>query len=201
MKDFYYTVSNSAKGHYSDRGSKFYSFIFPVENTEKIKGILHELRVKHHSAHHHVYAYALGPDLEDYRAYDDGEPSNSSGIPVLGQIRSNDISNVLIVVIRYFGGTKLGIPGLINAYKTAAANAIMNAEIIKKTIDSVYRIEFDYPDIGFVQKVIKDLHIKVIKKEFSEKCSMLLSLPCSEAEIAENMLKQNHRLIIRQIRD
>ena len=124
--DAFYTIETESSGFYSEKGSKFYAFAFPVNCEQKIKEIQQNLRKKYYDARHHVYAFVLGAEKQIYRASDDGEPPNSSGMPVLGQIRSFELSNILIVVVRYFGGTKLGVPGLINAYKSAARDALDN---------------------------------------------------------------------------
>lgn len=199
MDDYYYTVEHKASGKYFEKGSKFLSFIYPAEDTHTIRKILDTLRKEYHNAHHHVYAYMLGHDIKDFRAYDDGEPSGSSGMPVLGQIRANELTNVLIIVVRYFGGTKLGIPGLIHAYKEAAANAIENTRIIKKTIDILYNIEFDYPETGFVQKIIKELDLKIIDQKFMEKCSMVFSIRRSESNLIERSFSRNHKVKINKL--
>ncbi|PLX14682.1 MAG: YigZ family protein, partial [Marinilabiliales bacterium] len=132
--DQYLTISKPSEGLFKDRGSKFLAFAYPVSSEEEIKAFQEQLRSDYHDARHHCYAYMLGPKKENYRANDDGEPSSTAGKPILGQIRSFDLTNILIVVIRYFGGTKLGVGGLINAYKTAAEEALKNAKIIRKTL-------------------------------------------------------------------
>ena len=130
----YKTIKSKSEGSYKDKGSKFYAFAYPVTTEDEIKEIQAKLRKEYYDARHHVFAWRLDADKKRFRASDDGEPSNSSGPPILGQIQSYDLTNILIVVIRYFGGTKLGIPGLINAYKTSAKEAIENTEIIEKEV-------------------------------------------------------------------
>ena len=131
-KDNYLSIEKRSEGIYKDRGSKFLAFAFPVYQEDEIKDILAELRKEYHDARHHCYAYRLGASKEIYRVNDDGEPSSSAGKPIFGQIQSNDLSNILIVVVRYFGGTLLGVGGLINAYRSAAADALINASIIER---------------------------------------------------------------------
>ena len=143
-EDKYRTVNAIAEGLYKEKGSRFISFIYPVKSEEEIKDIVAGLKTKYYDARHHCYAYCLGANRERFRANDDGEPSSTAGKPILGQIVSNDLSNVLIVVIRYFGGIKLGVSGLIQAYKEAASDAINNAEIVERTVDEVIRVRFTY---------------------------------------------------------
>ena len=135
MEDFYKTIAVPAEGLYKEKGSKFISFAYPVQTEEQIKGIVAELKDKFYDARHHCYAWMLGAGKKNFRANDDGEPSSTAGRPILGQIQSNDLTNILIVVVRYFGGTKLGVSGLIHAYREAAADALNHAEIIEKTVD------------------------------------------------------------------
>ncbi len=199
MDDVYYSIKSPSTGFFSDKGSKFHAFAFPVNNQDKIKDILNQLKKEYHDARHHVYAYILGPDYEDFRANDDGEPSNSSGMPVLGQIRSNNLTDILIVVVRYFGGTKLGVPGLINAYKAAAAHAIENAEIIEKTVMIKIKLEFDYSEISFAERVINELDIFVTSRDFTDKCRMICEVRKSAGEKALSLFAQNHKIIVKEI--
>ena len=155
-EDKYRTVNAIAEGLYKEKGSRFISFIYPVKSEEEIKDIVAGLKTKYYDARHHCYAYCLGANRERFRANDDGEPSSTAGKPILGQIISNDLSNVLIVVIRYFGGIKLGVSGLIQAYKEAAADAINHAEIVERTVDEVIRVHFAYVVMNDVMKVLKE---------------------------------------------
>jgi uncharacterized YigZ family protein len=197
MDDVFYTIKSEAKGFFSDKGSKFHAFAYPVNSEVQIKSILQELRKQFHDARHHVYAYMLGADCDNYRANDDGEPSNSSGPPILGQIRSHNITNVLIVVIRYFGGTKLGIHGLINAYKSAAIDALNNAEIIEKFLEEQIEIRFEYSEMAFVQKVIKEYELTVINQDFRESCLILITVRLSDYHKIFDIFQQNHKLEIK----
>ncbi len=198
MDDVYYTIKSNAEGFYSEKGSKFQSYIYHVENQSEIKEILQKLRKKYHDARHQVYAYLMGKNKQEFRANDDGEPANSSGMPVLGQIKAHNLTNVLIVVIRYFGGTKLGIPGLVKAYKTAAANAIENAVIIKKTIDDKFSVRFDYEQIKFINNVINDTEVNIITRKFEESCYIDFSVRKSFSEKVEKMIRKNPKIQIKK---
>jgi uncharacterized YigZ family protein len=161
MFDEYKTIAEKSEGIFREKGSKFLAFAFPVETEDEISAIRVELRKKYFDARHHVYAFQLGVENPAYRASDDGEPSNSSGPPVLGQIRSYGLTNILIVVVRYFGGTKLGVPGLINAYKSAAKNALDNAKIVEKKVVMAVKIGFSYQSLNEVMKILKTDGVKI----------------------------------------
>lgn len=174
--DLYKTIEKVSEGLYKDKGSKFISYVYPVTCEEEIKEIVAKLKKQYYDARHHCYAYMLGHEKTIFRAVDDGEPSSTAGKPILGQILSNEITNVLIVVVRYFGGTKLGVGGLINAYKTAAADAIENNEIIEKTLDAYFKIQYDYILMNSVMKIIKDENLEVLKQDFDNLCTMYLKV-------------------------
>ena len=174
--DEYLTISKPSEGLFKDRGSKFLAFAYPVSSEIEIKEIQEKLRSNYHDARHHCYAYMLGKDKNTFRANDDGEPSSTAGKPILGQIRSFDLTNILIVVIRYFGGTKLGVSGLINAYKTAAEEALRNAKIIKKTLHDIYELRFEYPVMNDIMRIMKEEKIEHIDQNFELSCSITLSL-------------------------
>ena len=174
--DEYLTIDKPAKGLYKDRGSKFIAFAYPVNSENEIKKIQEQLRVEYHDARHHCYAYMLGLEKDIYRANDDGEPSSTAGKPILGQIRSFDLTNILVVVIRYFGGTKLGVGGLINAYKTATEEALKNALIIKKTLLDIYILKFEYPSMNDIMKILKEENIDLVDQKFDLSCSVSISL-------------------------
>ncbi|MDK2978822.1 MAG: hypothetical protein PWP52_1536 [Bacteroidales bacterium] len=180
--DEYLTISKPSEGLFKDRGSKFLAFAFPVSSEEEIKVIQEQLRNKYHDARHHCFAYMLGPEKKVYRANDDGEPSSTAGKPILGQIRSFNLTNILIVVIRYFGGTKLGVGGLINAYKTAAEEALNNAKIIKKTLHDIYELKFDYPQMNEIMRIMKEENIEQIDQHFELTCSITLALRKAEVD-------------------
>lgn len=196
MVDTYKTIKNESEGFFKDRGSKFLAYAFPVESEDKINEHRAALRKKHYDARHHVYAFNIGAENGFFRASDDGEPSNSSGPPVLGQIRSFELTNILIVVVRYFGGTKLGVPGLINAYKSAAFDAIKNAEIIQKVIEKALIIEFDYPHINEAMRLTKEEGIRISGQSFELVCRMELKIKRSLFEKVYQSFKKNHHLKI-----
>jgi len=189
--DSYKTVEGESHGIYREKGSRFIAYAYPVSDTEQIKDITERLRKEYHDARHHCYAYMLGYDRNVWRVNDDGEPSGTAGKPILGQINSNELTDILIVVIRYFGGTLLGVSGLINAYRSAAADAIANAVIITKKLTCSINIEFPYVVLNDVMKIIKENHeIQQISHNFDNDCSITLSLPLSlEKPITARLLK------------
>lgn len=174
FEDTFFTVARTSEGLYKDKGSKFLSFSFPVKDEEDIKNHLSELRKKYYDARHHCFAWTLGQAGDRYRANDDGEPNHSAGDPILGQIRSNNLTNILIVVVRYFGGTKLGMSGLIQAYKTSAALAITENEIIVEQVKSSVSIKFPYPVMNDVMKLIKTYDLQILSQELTLDCQMQL---------------------------
>ena len=183
VKDTYKTLKKASEEVlFKDRNSKFFGIAFPVSSEEEVKTHLEELRKKHHSARHWCYAWQLGKDDFQYRANDDGEPSNSAGMPIYGQIQSFEVTEVLVVVVRYFGGTKLGVGGLINAYKTTAQMALEASEIEERTIDKQFVVEFDYPEINKVMRVIKENDLNVVEQKLELDCKVFLSVRKSEAE-------------------
>ena len=171
ITDTFLSISRPSKGLFKDNGSRFIAHAYPVETEEEIKTIIDSLKKEYHDARHHCYAYRLGYKREIFRANDDGEPSSSAGRPILGQIDSNNLSDILVVVVRYFGGIKLGIPGLIRAYKTSTADAIANNEIIEKTATKRYKVSFGYMSMNDMMKMVKDLNLKQEKQEFDMACS------------------------------
>lgn len=176
INDTYQTVSIKSNGFYKEKGSKFISIVFPVNNIETIKTILEELRKEYHDARHICYAYRLGYEGEEYRINDDGEPSGTAGKPIFGQILSNNITNVLIVVIRYFGGTKLGVSGLIQAYKAAAADAILQNNIEERIVYKTLKVVFGYPDMNTIMQLVKNHNIMVLSQDFNIQCSLHLAI-------------------------
>lgn len=196
MEDKYLTISAPAEGLYKEKGSKFIAFAIPVSNVEQIKEILEEKRKEHHDARHVCYAYILGVDKADYRSNDDGEPSGTAGRPILGSLLSAGVTNVLIAVVRYFGGTKLGTSGLINAYKVASADALENAEIIEKTVDEEIHITFDYLVMNDVMKIIKDVAPQVLSQQFDNDCKMVLAIRKGDAPNLIDRLQKVESLII-----
>jgi len=183
MEDTYRSIDKPSTGIYKEKGSKFLSFAYPVKDEEEIQELIHQLRKQYYDARHHCYAYILGKDMETYRANDDGEPNHSAGDPILGQIRSQELTQVLIVVVRYFGGTKLGVGGLIRAYKTAAAEALLSAHTIIKTVMVPLAFTFEYLSMDEIMRTIKRYDLKIIAQEFDNNC--LIKLECRESLVEE----------------
>jgi uncharacterized YigZ family protein len=180
--DIYKTISSPSQGLYKEKGSRFVSFSFPVYEQDEIKKLIETIRKEHHEARHHCYAWMLGVDRSQWRVNDDGEPSGTGGRPILGQINSAGLTNILIVVSRYFGGTLLGVSGLINAYKTSAASAISNAEIVEKTLQSHYEIVFPYLCMNDVMKIIKEENISQSNQNFDTECRITISFRLGATE-------------------
>ena len=170
--DTYLSIASTSEGLFKDKGSRFIAFAHSVESEEEVKAIVGSIKKEYHDARHHCYAYRIGKDGEKYRANDDGEPSGSAARPILGQIDSMGLSDVLVVVVRYFGGIKLGIPGLINAYRTAAADALGKSEKITKTAGSWYRMEFGYNRLPEVMKILKEMDLPQRAQNFGNECSI-----------------------------
>ncbi len=181
MEDTFKTIETASKGYFKDKGSKFFAYAYPVKTEEEIKEILTTLRKEHHSARHHCYAWRLGTKEIIFRANDDGEPSSSAGKPILGQLLSFEVTNTLIVVVRYFGGTLLGVSGLINAYRTAAAEALNNSTISTKLIENRYELHFTYNELNDVMQIIKQENLTIESTKFEEKCSLIFLVRKSEA--------------------
>ena len=182
IRDTYKSIAAESRGLFKDNGSRFIAHAYPVETEDEIKEIVAALKKEYYDARHHVYAYRLGYLGDKFRANDDGEPSGSSGRPVLGQIDSNELSDILVVVVRYFGGIKLGIPGLIRAYKTATADAIANAEIVEKIACKRFKVHFGYMGMNNVMKVFKDMGLDQKNQQFDMECSMETSVRLSQVD-------------------
>ncbi len=178
----YKTIRSSSEGIFRDRGSRFLSFTFPIADQAEIKPILDQLRKEHHDARHHCFAYMLGSERTIFRSSDDGEPSGTGGRPILGQINSFELTNILIVVVRYFGGTLLGVSGLINAYRSAAESAIQNSEIIECTLKEYYKISYPYISMNDVMKIIKEEDISQTDQSFETVCSIIISFSTTSKE-------------------
>ena len=174
--DTYHTIAGPAQGLYKEKGSKFLAFAFPVRSTDEVKQHLEALRKEYFDARHHCYAYILGPTKDAYRANDDGEPSGTGGRPIHGQLLSADLTDTLVVVVRYFGGVLLGASGLANAYKTAARDAIEHAEIIEKTIDIRYRLHFEYATMNDVMRILKDYDLRPENANYNLDCTLEVSV-------------------------
>jgi uncharacterized YigZ family protein len=178
--DTYKTISKPSEGLFKDRGSKFIGYALPVKSETEAKKIISDIRAEHGKARHFCWALRLSPDRSVFRLNDDGEPSGTAGRPILNTLLSADLTNILVVVVRYFGGTLLGVPGLINAYKTAAQEAIAAAEIIEQTVNDVYRLSFGYLAMNEVMKLIKDENLKMSNEIFDNDCSLEVSVRKSQ---------------------
>ncbi len=186
--DLYKTIERPSEGIYKEKGSKFLAFAYPLTTEDEVKPLVQELKTTYYDARHHCYAWQLGIDGNLFRANDDGEPSGTAGKPILGQIRSHELTNILIVVVRYFGGIKLGTSGLIHAYKEAAADAILNAKIVKKTEDAYYDVQFAYDAMNDVMRIIKEEEPQIINQKFDLNCSMTLAKRCSQSNAMASRL-------------
>ena len=200
IEDKYKEIQTHSTGIYKEKGSKFIAYSYPVYSENQVKEKLEEVRKLEYSARHYCYAYILNPDKSSQRANDDGEPSSTAGKPILGQILSNDLTNILIVVVRYFGGVKLGVPGLIRSYKTAAADAIANSTLITKTIKEQYEVSFKYPQMNDVMRLIKEFDLEVVNTDFQIDCKLIFAVPKSKANDIVNTFKKNHELRIEYLK-
>jgi len=178
--DTYKTIAQPAEGLFKDKGSKFIAFAWPILSDAELKPILLKLRAEHTRANHFCYAYRLSPDRSVYRVNDDGEPSGTAGRPILNVLLSADLTNILVVVVRYFGGTLLGVPGLINAYKSAAAEAVQAARVIEKTVNDRYELKFDYLVMNDVMRLIKEEQLSVLEQQFDNECTILFEVRKSQ---------------------
>lgn len=200
VKDTYKTISKpSEEVLFKNRNSKFFGYAFPVTSEEEIKEHLEELKKKHHSARHWCYAWQLGKSDFHYRANDDGEPSNSAGMPIYGQIQSFEVTNILIVVVRYFGGVKLGVGGLINAYRTAAQMALEASRIVTRTIDVKFEISFDYPEMNKVMRVIKENNLNVVDQILELDCKIILKVRKNEAGRIYEKFDATYKVTIKEL--
>lgn len=187
--DFYQTIEKESIAEFKDRGSRFIAYAFPISSTDDFKKRLKQLKEEHPKAVHYCFAYRIGTDGNSFRSSDDGEPSGSAGRPILGQIDSKALSNAAIIVVRYFGGTLLGVPGLINAYKTAASFALQLNPIIKKPVLLNYRLQFDYTILNDVMRIIKKNDCIILKQELQLFCMLETSIPKSNQELCILQLK------------
>ena len=186
--DTYKTVATVSEGCITEQRSRFISCVLPVRTTEEVKEKIEAFRKQYHDAHHVCWAYMLGAERLQFRANDDGEPSSTAGKPILGVINSYGLTDVLIVVIRYFGGVKLGTSGLIAAYRTAALDAIAHVEIIEKTVDETITVEFSYPFLNDVMKIVKEINPQVVSQKLDMLCEITLQIRQSEIEKLKNRL-------------
>jgi len=197
MEDTYKTISKPAEGLFKDKGSKFIAYAYPVYAEDEIKELIQSIKKEHYSARHHCYAWRLGHEKLNFRANDDGEPSSTAGKPILGQIQSFDLTNILIVVVRYFGGTLLGVSGLINAYRNAALDVITNADIVEKIVEKQLIIEFDYGVMNDVMKLFKDEKLPQIDPQFDLRCSIKTLIRLNDTDRIELELSKIEGLKIR----
>ncbi|MGE5426666.1 MAG: IMPACT family protein [Methylococcaceae bacterium] len=188
MEDIYRTIEKPSEGLFKDKGSRFISYAFNVHSEEQIKEIVLSIKKEHHSARHHCYAWRLGMTNPVFRVNDDGEPSSTAGKPILGQIQSFELTNILIVVVRYFGGTLLGVSGLINAYRNAALDAINNAQIVERLIEKSFLIEFDYLVMNDVMKIFKDEKLPQVDPQYDLNCRVKTYVRLSESDRIEKSL-------------
>jgi uncharacterized YigZ family protein len=198
--DSYKTIIKpSEETLFKDRNSKFFGYAFPVLNEEDVKDFLEELKKKHHTARHFCYAYQLGIEEIKYRANDDGEPNNSAGMPIYGQIQSYDVTNILIVSVRYFGGTKLGVGGLINAYKSSAQITLEASEILEKTIDVFFQLNFEYDMMNKVMRIIKEKNIHIQDQKMELACEFIITIRKKEAKSVFNVFKNLYKVAIKVV--
>ena len=188
MTDTFLTITQPTTSLFKEKGSKFFAFAYPVDNEQEIKEKLDELRKKHYDATHHCYAYILGKEKKNVRANDDGEPSGTAGLPILGQIKSKNLTNILVVVVRYFGGTKLGASGLVSAYKTATAEVLAQADVIEEIATQQFSFSFNYTQINEVMRFIKNNHLKIIHQNIDNQCDMTLEIRERDYEATKEKL-------------
>ncbi len=201
MKDTFKTILKASEEVlFKEKNSKFFGYAFPITTEEEAKEHLDELKKRHHQARHWCYAWQTGKDEEHYhyRANDDGEPSNSAGMPIYGQIQSFDVTDVLIVVVRYFGGVKLGVGGLIQAYKTTAQMALVSSRIVERTVDKLYLIKFDYPEMNIVMRLIKEHNLNITKQDLALDCKIYISVRKKEAEEIFNKFDSVYKVEIEE---
>ena len=198
--DTYKMLSAPGEGLYKEKGSKFIATAFTVTSEDEVKQALTEVKKKYYDARHHCYAYMIGPDKSWFRSSDDGEPSGTAGKPILNQILSKDVTNVCVIVVRYFGGIKLGVSGLINAYKTAARDALDNATIVEKTVDEVYSLEFAYPLMNDVMRVMKEEGLEQRNTRFETACYLEFSTRKNEADRIVTKFKNIYGVTLKYIK-
>jgi len=189
MSDEYKTIASTSEGYYTEKRSKFLAFAHHVQTVDEVKDIIAQYRKKYYDARHVCYAYMLGAERTEFRANDDGEPSSTAGKPILGQINSNELTDILIVVVRYYGGVNLGTSGLIIAYREAAADAISHATIETRQVEEIVKYSFAYPQMNDVMRIVKDMNPRIISQTYDNTCEIVLSIRKSEAEQLRNRLK------------
>jgi xaa-pro dipeptidase len=190
MEDKYLTINSTGKGYYTEKRSKFYAFAHHVETVDDCKALINEYRKKYFDARHCCYAYMLGPERQEWRANDDGEPSSTGGKPIMGQINSHELTDILVCVIRYYGGVNLGTSGLIEAYRTAAASAIEDADIIECFQKEEVKFHFTYPMMNGVMRIVKEMNPAIVSQSFDNDCDITLSIRASQAELLKSKLEK-----------
>ena len=190
FEDTYKTIAGPSEGVYREKGSKFIALAFPVESEAEVKEKLAEIQKQYFDARHHCYSYILGPNKDAYRLNDNGEPSGTAGRPIHGQLLSKDLTNTLVIVVRYFGGIKLGVSGLINAYKTAAKDALDHATIIEKTVDETYKVSFDYSVMNSVMQLLKDPYVSILGQGYEDRYLITFKIRRREADRIVTALKK-----------
>lgn len=190
MEDKYLTINSTGKGYYTEKRSKFYAFAHHVETVDDCKALINEYRKKYFDARHCCYAYMLGPERQEWRANDDGEPSSTGGKPIIGQINSHELTDILVCVIRYYGGVNLGTSGLIEAYRTAAASAIEDADIIECFQKEEVKFHFTYPMMNGVMRIVKEMNPAIVSQSFDNDCDITLSIRASQAELLKSKLEK-----------
>lgn len=196
----YYTIDKPSVAEFKDRGSKFLAYAFPIRTVDDFKKRLKELKEEHPKAVHHCFAYRIGTDKNNFRSSDDGEPSGSAGKPILGQIDSKELTNLAVIVVRYFGGTLLGVPGLINAYKTSTSLALQLTAIVRKPILMEYDLHFDYTLMNDVMMVVKRFGCVILQNEMQLFCRMVIGIPKESLELCLEKLKDLHGVEVKEIR-
>jgi uncharacterized YigZ family protein len=200
MDDVYKTIEQpSEETLFKEKGSKFFGYAFPVASEEAVKETLEELRKKHHTARHFCYAYQLGIDIIRFRANDDGEPNNSAGMPIYGQIQAFEVTNILIVSVRYFGGTKLGVGGLMSAYKLSAQMALEASDILKKTIKIAYQLTFNYDLMNAVMRIIKERNIDIVDQKLEMECQYTIAVRKKDAETIFAIFENLYKVTVKEV--
>ena len=190
MDDAYLTINSIGKGYFTDRRSKFYAFAHHVETVDECKTLINEYHKKYYDARHCCYAYMLGPEKQEWRANDDGEPSSTGGKPIMGQINSHELTDILVCVVRYYGGVNLGTSGLIEAYRSAATAAIENAQIVECFQKKEVRFHFTYPMLNGVMRIVKEMNPAIVSQSFDNDCDITLSIRASQAELLKSKLEK-----------
>lgn len=198
-QDFYFTITQPATAEFKDRGSKFIAYTFPIETADDFKKRLQELKKEHAKAVHHCFAYRIGTDGKNFRSSDDGEPGGTAGKPILGQIDSKQVTNIAIIVVRYFGGTLLGVPGLINAYKSAAALVLQVTPVVQKQVETNYSIEFDYTRMNDVMLILKQYNCAIINQEMQLFCIITTGIPKNRTEEVLYKLKDLQGIAVKEL--